>query len=56
MGDTFKGAITIETETGNPIDDDVELLEMVDRQVDDGHLDSGMMQDAPGALAYVVEK
>jgi prepilin-type N-terminal cleavage/methylation domain-containing protein len=53
---TVKGAITIETVGGNLLDDDIELLEMIDRQVDDGSLTSGMMQDAPGALVYVIEK
>jgi len=56
MGDSFKGAITIETVGDNRMDDDIELLEMIDRQVDDGDIASGMMQAGPASLAYAIEK
>jgi len=56
LGVPGKAGISVETVPGNAMDDDVALLEMVDRQMDDGVLTSGLIQDGPSALVFVVEK
>lgn len=51
-----KAAVAIVTVSGNSMDDDVEMLEMLDRQMDDGDLTTGLIQGGVGSLVYVVEK
>lgn len=51
-----KAAISIESTSDNPLNDDVALLEMIDKQMDDGSLTSGLIQEAPGMLVFVIEK
>lgn len=55
-GVSAKSAVVILTVSGNPMDDDVELLEMIDKQMDDGDLSTGLIQGGVGSLVYVVEK
>jgi prepilin-type N-terminal cleavage/methylation domain-containing protein len=53
----IKAAITIEPAEGNPMSDDVALLEMVDRQMDDGNLSTGNIREgAYYSLVYIIEK
>ena len=53
----IKAAITIEPVEGNPMSDDVALLEMIDRQMDDGELSTGnIRQGAYYSLVYIIEK
>ncbi|MES1167615.1 MAG: prepilin-type N-terminal cleavage/methylation domain-containing protein, partial [Oleiharenicola lentus] len=40
-GVTAKAALIVQTASGNPVSDDEELFLMVDRQMDDGVLDTG---------------
>ncbi len=52
-----KAAVMIQTVGDNHMDDDVELLEMIDKQMDDGDLTSGTIQTSgAGSLVYVIEK
>lgn len=52
-----KAAIVVVSVTNNPVTDDVELFEMVDRQIDDGKIDDGDVQrGSTGSLIYVIEK
>lgn len=52
-----KSAIMVQTVGDNRMDDDVELLEMIDKQMDDGDLTTGTIQTSgTGSLVYVIEK
>jgi prepilin-type N-terminal cleavage/methylation domain-containing protein len=51
-----KAAIVILTVGDNHVDDDVEMLEMIDKQMDDGNLTTGLIQGGVGAFVYVIEK
>lgn len=51
-----KAAVAILTVPGNSMDDDVEMLEMIDKQMDDGDLTTGQIQGGVGSLVYVIEK
>lgn len=52
-----KAAIILQTAPGNPVTTDVDLLEMIDRQMDDGDLYTGLMQvGSTYSLVYVIEK
>jgi prepilin-type N-terminal cleavage/methylation domain-containing protein len=51
-----KTAIAIVTVGDNLMDDDIELLEMIDKQMDDGDLRTGLIQGGVGAFVYVIEK
>lgn len=52
-----KAAIMIQTVSDNRMDDDVDLLEMIDRQMDDGNLETGSIQvGGGGSLVLVIEK
>lgn len=51
-----KAAIAITTDGAAQLTDDLDLLEMVDRMIDDGDLSSGNLQRVGPALVYVLEK
>jgi len=52
-----KAAIMVVSVTGNRINDDVELLTMLDKQMDDGNLQTGNIQtSSANSLVYVIEK
>lgn len=56
-GITAKAAIIVETAGGSVINDDVELLQMVDRQMDDGNLETGTIQvGSTNSLVFIIEK
>jgi prepilin-type N-terminal cleavage/methylation domain-containing protein len=52
-----KAAIIIQTVAGNAMSDDVDLLLMIDKQMDDGNLETGSLQvGATNSLVFVIEK
>ncbi len=52
-----KAAITIESATDNPMTDDLELLEMVDAQMDDGNLATGNIRlGSTNTLVFIIEQ
>lgn len=52
-----KAAISIQSVTDNPMTDDVELLEMIDKQMDDGDLSTGNVRLGSGnTLVYIIEQ
>ena len=53
---TTKAAVAITTDGSSVMSSDVELLEMVDRLLDDGDLSTGNLQQVGPALVYVIEK
>lgn len=56
-GITARAAIIIQADTGNPILDDLEQLEAVDKQIDDGNLATGNMQlGSTNSLVYIIER
>jgi prepilin-type N-terminal cleavage/methylation domain-containing protein len=55
-GAAGKVGIAIVSVTGNPLNDDLDLIRMIDRQMDDGNEETGMIQGNFGTLSYVVEK
>lgn len=56
-GLTAKAAIIIETSAGETISDDTDLLEMIDREMDDGDLHTGNVQIGDThSLVYIIEK
>lgn len=56
-GIAAKAAIIIQTVGGNPVNDDQELFEMVDRQMDDGNLETGNIQvGSTNSLVFIIEK
>jgi prepilin-type N-terminal cleavage/methylation domain-containing protein len=56
-GVTAKAAIIILTANGEAVADDQELFEMIDRQMDDGNLETGSIQlGSTNSLVYVIEK
>lgn len=56
-GVTARAAIIIQADTGNPILDDLEQLEAVDKQIDDGNLATGNMQlGSTNSLVYIIER
>jgi prepilin-type N-terminal cleavage/methylation domain-containing protein len=51
-----KAAISIQNATNNPMTDDLDLLEMVDAQMDDGNLATGNVRLGSGnTLVFVIE-
>jgi len=51
-----KAAITILSATNNPMTDDLDLLEMVDSQMDDGNLATGNVRLGSGnTLVFIIE-
>ncbi len=56
-GITAKAAIIIETSGSEVMTDDVDLLEMVDKEMDDGNLSTGnVMLGSTNSLVYIIEK
>jgi prepilin-type N-terminal cleavage/methylation domain-containing protein len=56
-GVTAKAAIIIQSDTDNPVSDDEELRLLVDKQMDDGILDTGNIQvGSTNSLVYIIEK
>jgi prepilin-type N-terminal cleavage/methylation domain-containing protein len=56
-GVTAKAAIVVQTSAGNIISDDEELFLMVDRQMDDGVLETGHVQvGSTNSLVFIIEK
>ena len=56
-GITAKAALIVQTSSGNPVSDDVELLTMFDKQMDDGDLTTGNIQTgSTNSLVFIIEK
>lgn len=56
-GVTAKAAIVVQTASGNVISDDQALFEMIDRQMDDGVLETGNIQvGSTNSLVFIIEK
>lgn len=56
-GIAARAAIIVQTATDNPLSDDVDLLEMIDTQLDDGNLETGNVQiGSTNSLVYIIEK
>jgi prepilin-type N-terminal cleavage/methylation domain-containing protein len=52
-----KAAISIVSTAGNPITDDLDLLEMIDREMDDGNLATGNIRlGSTNALVFIIEQ
>lgn len=51
-----KAAIAISTDGGAVLSGDLDLLDTVDRMIDDGDLNGGSLQLGAGKLIYVIEK
>lgn len=52
-----KAALIIQAESGNPIMDDLDQLEAVDKQIDDGDLATGNLQlGSTNSLVFIIEK
>ena len=57
-GIACKAAIIVQTAAGIlPVSDDVALLEMVDQQMDDGNLETGLVQvGSTNSLVFIIER
>lgn len=56
-GITAKAAIIIESDSGNPVSDDEELRLLIDKQMDDGDLNTGNIQvGSTNSLVYIIER
>jgi len=56
-GITAKAALIVETSSSSVVSDDVELLTMFDKQMDDGNLETGNIQvGSSNSLVYIIEK
>lgn len=56
-GIAAKAALIIQADTGNPIIDDYDQLVAVDKQIDDGDLNTGNLQlGSTNSLVYIIEK
>lgn len=56
-GITAKAALIVQTASGNPLSDDVDLLTMLDKQMDDGDLTTGSVQTgSTNSLVFIIEK
>jgi len=52
-----KAAIIIQSESGNPLLDDLDQLEAIDKQMDDGNLATGNIQlGSTNSLVFIIEK
>jgi hypothetical protein len=52
-----QGRIIVESATDNPVSDDEEMLTMLDRQMDDGNLETGNVQvGSTFSVVYIIEK
>lgn len=56
-GVAAKAAIIVQTAAGNPVSDDEALFLMIDKQMDDGVLETGNIQvGSTNSLVFVIEK
>ena len=56
-GVTAKAAIVVQTSAGNVLTDDEDVFLMIDRQMDDGVLETGQIQvGSSNSLVFIVEK
>lgn len=56
-GIACKAALIVQTAPGNPVSDDVDQLLMIDKQMDDGDLTTGLMQvGSTNSLVFIIEK
>jgi prepilin-type N-terminal cleavage/methylation domain-containing protein len=56
-GVAAKAALVVQTVSGNPVSDDEELFLMIDRQMDDGVLETGIVQvGSTNSLVFIIEK
>jgi len=56
-GINAKAALVIQADSGNPIIDDLDQLEAVDKQIDDGNLSTGNLQlGSTNSLVYIIER
>lgn len=56
-GVTAKAALIVQTASGNPVSDDEDLFLMIDRQMDDGVLETGNIQvGSTNSLVFIIEK
>ncbi|HEX2860181.1 MAG TPA: prepilin-type N-terminal cleavage/methylation domain-containing protein [Lacunisphaera sp.] len=56
-GVAAKAALVVQTASGNPVSDDEELFLMIDRQMDDGVLETGNIQvGSTNSLVFIIEK
>lgn len=57
-GVACKAALIVQTAAGlQPVSDDTDLFLMLDRQMDDGNLETGMMQvGSTNSLVYIIER
>lgn len=53
---TYKAAIRIVSTSSSHMSDDAELVEMIDRLMDDGVLTTGSVQLVAGNLVYIIEQ
>lgn len=53
---TYKAAIRIVSTANSSMTDDAELVEMIDRLMDDGVLNTGSVQVVTGNLVYIIEQ
>ncbi len=51
-----KAAIIIESVSGMSVSDDLDLFEMIDREMDDGNINTGNVQVSTGSLVFIIEK
>lgn len=56
-GVTAKAAIVVQTSSGNVLTDDEDIFLMIDRQMDDGVLETGNIQvGSSNSLVFIIEK
>lgn len=56
-GIACKAALIVMSESGNPINDDVAMLEMLDQQIDDGDLTTGNLQTgSTNSIVLIIER
>lgn len=56
-GITAKAAIIIQADSGNPIIDDLEQIEMIDQLIDDGNTSTGNLQlGSTNSVVYIIER
>jgi prepilin-type N-terminal cleavage/methylation domain-containing protein len=56
-GVAAKAAIVVQTASGNPVSDDEAMFLMIDRQMDDGVLETGNIQvGSTNSLVFIIEK
>lgn len=52
---SYKAAIRVSTYNGNNATDDADLVEMIDRIMDDGNLSTGSVRVESGSVIYIIE-